>query len=90
MYVLGEVSPAEAKQVEQYAQQYPAIAEELRATQEALLVFNEISSIVPSEEVKKHILSKIPTGIFPKPMINGSGNVSNKKDRNGQPPNNFL
>ena len=90
MYVLGEVSPEEAGQVEHYAQQHPEIAEELRAAQEALMEFNEISSAAPSEEVKKNILSKIPTGIYPKPLINGSGNVSNKKERNGHPPINFL
>ena len=90
MYVLGEVSPEEAKQVEHYVRQYPEVAKELRAAQEAFIEFNGINGVAASKEMKQRIMNKIPGSVIQPPPVNGSTNVFNKGDRNGQPPFNFF
>ncbi len=59
MYVLGTLAPQEKQEVEQLILQYPEIAEEVRAIEDALETLSENASVTPSFSVKSELLSKL-------------------------------
>lgn len=58
-YVLGQLTPTEMREVEQYAAQYPEIQQELEAIERALEQFAQLSAVEPSANLEGKILDKI-------------------------------
>lgn len=59
LYAAGIASENEAKEVEQWAAQYPEVAAELKEIAEGLEAFAQVHAIVPSADVKEKIFSSI-------------------------------
>lgn len=59
-YVLGEVSEKEAQEVEQLAEQYPEVREEIAKIELTLEELAFASAVKPDEKVKETIFSQIP------------------------------
>ena len=58
-YVIGDLSTAERKEVEQYASQYPEIKNEINAIEEAFEKYAEANAVQPSLGIEAKILEKI-------------------------------
>ncbi|WKN30131.1 anti-sigma factor [Porifericola rhodea] len=58
-YVLGELSEEKVREVEDMAQEYPEVQEEIEQTEMVMEELAMKSSIQPSNDVKNNILSKI-------------------------------
>ncbi len=58
-YVIGNLSTAERKEVEQYALQYPEIKNELSAIEDALEKYAQANAVQPSPGLESKILEKI-------------------------------
>lgn len=58
-YVLGELSGAESKEVEQKAAAHPEIKEELQIIEQSLLALAMETSITPNEDVKKKLMDSV-------------------------------
>ncbi|MEO1258433.1 MAG: anti-sigma factor [Bacteroidota bacterium] len=58
-YVLGSLSPAEQREVEQLAMQYPEIKNELTAIEEALEKYAQANAVAPSPDLEAKILDRL-------------------------------
>lgn len=61
MYVLGQVSPDEAKEVEYMVSQHAEVADELRAVQATMLGYGETVALEPPVGLEARILNKFET-----------------------------
>lgn len=66
-YVLGQLSPTERREVEQYAVQYPEIRTELDAIEEALELYGQLNAVQPSANLEGKILDRIRSQAAPAP-----------------------
>lgn len=65
-YVLGELPPAEAREVEQMAARYPEIQEELGYIEETLEAVVQAAAVAPRKELRASILNAVaPPAVTP-------------------------
>ncbi len=62
-YVLGEVSSAEAREVEDIAARYPEVGLELKLIEETLMGLAEAAAVEPRPELKASILDRVAPGV---------------------------
>lgn len=75
LYVLGQLDPAEAKEVESMAAKHPEVATEISAVQAALLAVAETNAQAPSPDLESRIMDQFdekPTA-SPEPKSGGNG-----------------
>ena len=61
MYAMGQLGPAEAKEVEAMSRKHPAVAEELRAVQDAMIAYGGLSEKTPGAGLEERILRQLDT-----------------------------
>jgi anti-sigma-K factor RskA len=72
LYVLGDITPAEKRQVEEMASKHPAIKAELDEIERSMELYAEENAIEPSEHLRSRILGSLLTNFgddnnFPTP-----------------------
>lgn len=77
MYVLGQTSEKESKEVENYARKYPEIATELNAVQIAFLKYNQINAMPVKNYLMSRILKKVNLFFGKKIKLNGHDKFGN-------------
>lgn len=72
LYVLGDVTPDEKRQIEEMASKHPAVRAELNAIEQSMELYAEENAIEPSEQLRGRILGSLLTNFgddnnFPTP-----------------------